>query len=134
MQKGIIPHSPSSSSSPLSTSYWDIRGQTFHWFAALSSLGKHQRGDVEWSHELCNRAEPPHLQDAVFVMIIHVLSGVITLCAAFKQHRSSYHGDVWMLLPPIKTLKHLRVSAEPATIIAAQHAPTGGGPRVQRLN
>lgn len=66
MQKGIIPHSPSSSSSPLSTSYLDVRGQTFHWFAALSSLGKHRHGDVEWSHELCNRAEPPHLQDAVF--------------------------------------------------------------------
>ena len=134
MQKGIIPHSPSSSSSPLSTSYWDIWGQTFHWFAALSSLGKHQCGVVEWSHELCNRAEPSHLQDAVFVMIIHVLSGVITLCAAFKQHRSSYHGDAWMLLPPIKTLKHLRGSAEPATIVAAQHPPAGGGPKVQRLN
>lgn len=71
------------------------------------------------------------MQDAVFALIIHVLSRVITLCAVLKQHGSSSHGDVWMLLPRMKTLKHLTVSAEVATVIAVQHPPTIGGIKVE---
>jgi len=61
------------------------------------------------------------LQDAVFMLVSHVLSGVIALRAVLKQHGASYRGGVWMLLLPIKSLKCLTVSTEAATVIAAQH-------------